>query len=295
MKKLKLFMILACLFESLLIYSQVGINADGSAPDRSAILDVKSTAKGLLFPRLTSTQIKNIWKPAPGLVVFNTDSADFYGYTGISWQAFFDSNDSLMRMCEDSILYSGMWYTTVQVGGQCWMAENLNAGTQVSGLTAQSNNSLIEKHCYNDIADSCAIYGGLYQWFEMMNYSTSSGAQGICPAGWHIPTADQWDVLINYLGGTDAAGGAVKATGLRYWKTPNTGSTNSSGFSAYGSGTYDPIYGNHFYAINDIGIYWTSNWNGNWSWRRDLYYNDAGMYPYLCQPDHSFSVRCLKD
>jgi uncharacterized protein (TIGR02145 family) len=199
-------------------------------------------------------------------------------------------------MCPDSILYSGQWYTTVQIGMQCWLAENLNVGTMIPGITYQSNNGNTEKHCYLDNADSCAIYGGLYEWTEMMAYSTTECAQGICPAGWHVPSAANWDTLSNRLGGISQAGGNIKASGYRYWQSPNTGATNSSGFSALGGGTYRPAGYNYFYLIQQAGIYWTSTMNGSYFvWRRNLDYTTASIDPYSCEQYHSFSVRCVKD
>jgi uncharacterized protein (TIGR02145 family) len=294
MKKLFFFVVML-LFDSSLLLAQVGINTDGSQPHNSAILDIKSTSKGLLFPRMTTGQIKNIWKPAAGLVVFNSDSSDFYGFNGLVWRALWDVSDTLERMCEDSVYYGGQWYTTVQIGTQCWMAENLNIGIQVPGATGQTNNGTIEKHCYLNVADSCTIYGGLYQWDEMMAYSTAEGARGICPAGWHIPSASQWDVLTNYAGGSSVAAIHVKTAGYRYWKSPNTDATNSTGFSAVGGGTYRPYPYDYFYLIRESGIYWTSNTNGSWAWRRDMDYINTSLTPYTCERFHSFSVRCIKD
>ena len=65
--------------------------------------------------------------------------------------------------------------------------------------------------------------------------------QGICPAGWHIPTFDEWKTLFDYLGGNSAAGGKMKDTGTLedgtgWWKAPNEGATNESGFSALPGG-----------------------------------------------------------
>ncbi|MCK5839195.1 MAG: hypothetical protein KAG99_05065, partial [Bacteroidales bacterium] len=89
----------------------------------------------------------------------------------------------------------GATYNTIQIGTQCWMAENLNIGTRIDGVNDQINNSIIEKYCYNDIEDSCDVYGGLFQWDEMMQYITDTLAQGICPTGWHIPADYEWKVL----------------------------------------------------------------------------------------------------
>lgn len=69
-----------------LAFSQgVGINEDGSAPHGSAILDVKSTDKGLLLPRLTNTQRDNINNPAAGLYIFNSTSGKMNYYNGDFW------------------------------------------------------------------------------------------------------------------------------------------------------------------------------------------------------------------
>jgi len=68
-------------------YSQnVGINADGSTPDPSAMLHVKSTDKGMLIPRMTQSQRNAIGSPATGLLIFQTDgTAGFYYYNGSAW------------------------------------------------------------------------------------------------------------------------------------------------------------------------------------------------------------------
>ena len=63
-------------------------------------------------------------------------------------------------------------------------------GTMINGISNQTNNDTLEKYCYNDDTANCSIYGGLYQWNEAMQYVTTSGAQGICPTGWHIPTTE---------------------------------------------------------------------------------------------------------
>jgi uncharacterized protein (TIGR02145 family) len=213
----------------------------------------------------------------------HSSSGDTWNFITRTWQ------------CGDSLDYSEQSYSTALIGPQCWMAENLNVGTQIPGTIYMSNNSIIEKHCYNDVADSCAIYGGLYEWDEMMGYSTTPGAQGICPSGWHMPSAADWDALSTFLGGNTIAGGHLKATGTRYWTSPNTAADNSSGFSAYGGGTFRPAGYNYYYLIREAGIYWTSNPNGSWAYRRDLSHLNGEINPYTCERYHSFSVRCLKD
>ncbi len=63
-----------------------------------------------------------------------------------------------------------------------------------------TNNSSIEKYCYNDVPANCETYGGLYQWDEIMQYTTTPGVQGICPSGWHLPTGEEWKQMEMALG-----------------------------------------------------------------------------------------------
>ncbi len=107
-----------------------------------------------------------------------------------------DSITFLPFACGDEIRYEGQTYHTVLIGSQCLMKENLNVGTRINGAMEHSNNGVIEKYCYNDDTANCTIYGGLYQWDEAMQYITTAGAQGLCPAGSHIPTTAEWSTLL---------------------------------------------------------------------------------------------------
>ena len=99
------------------------------------------------------------------------------------------------------VYYEGEIYTTVIIGNQCWMSENLNVGTMINGVTMPTNNGVIEKLCYNNNPLNCILYGGLYRWNELMQYVTTTGTQGICPTGWHIPSdPPEWNILTNYYG-----------------------------------------------------------------------------------------------
>ncbi len=80
----------------------------------------------------------------------------------------------------------GNTYNTVQIGSQCWLKENLNVGEMINGNENMNNNGTIEKYCYGNDLANCHTYGGLYQWDEMMQYSTTQAVQGICPLDWHI-------------------------------------------------------------------------------------------------------------
>jgi uncharacterized protein (TIGR02145 family) len=188
----------------------------------------------------------------------------------------------------------GQSYNTVKIGTQCWMAKDMNIGTRIDGLNAQSNNGVIEKYCYNDSEDSCEIYGGLYQWNEAMQYTTDEGTQGICPAGWHISTRAEWDTLVSYLGGSADAGGKMKEAGTEHWVPPNYGATNESGFTGLPSG----IRGNigNFSSIGYYAVFWTSTQeSGSDSWYFFLRTGFADVnygHDYI---EIGYSVRCVKD
>ncbi|MCK9204838.1 MAG: hypothetical protein M0P58_10460, partial [Bacteroidales bacterium] len=201
-------------------------------------------------------------------------------------------------------------YATVTVGSQVWMAENLNAGTMIPGSSQQTNHSTVEKYCYDDDEANCNIYGGLYQWDEMMQYVVTPGIKGICPEGWHIPTDGEWCTVTQYLdptidcndlgnSGTNA-GGKMKSTGTieagaGLWHGPNTGATNESGFSGLPGGDRGDDGGFSYQGY--YAYFWSSSQNdATNAWIRSLMYcyevvhrNGINLKTY------GFSVRCLRD
>ena len=209
-------------------------------------------------------------------------------------------------ICGDPLLdeRDGQTYNTVQIGTQCWIAENLNIGTMINGSNNQIDNSIIEKYCYDNNTSNCDTYGGLYQWDEMMQYVTTEGVQGICPSGWHIPTDAEWCTLENYVDdgtidceetgwrGVDA-GGNLKETGLIHWNSPNTGATNSYGFTSLPCGNRNPT--GTFESIGFGNYYWTSSINGSEAWRHSIGNNNANIYHSLRDNFYGQSVRCLQD
>ena len=200
-------------------------------------------------------------------------------------------------------------YNTVMIGTQCWFKQNLNIGTMINNAVNQTNNGIIEKYCYGDNAANCAIYGGLYQWDEFMNYTTSSnanpsGRQGICPTGWHIPSDAEWCQLETYLDatvnctatgwrGTDA-GGKMKEAGTSHWTSPNTGATNSSGFTALPGG-YRNVGGGFYDLSNDTNLWSAAESSATEAWRRSLNYSTAQVYRNYGNKAYGFSGRCCKD
>jgi len=199
----------------------------------------------------------------------------------------------------------GKTYSTVEIGTQCWMAQNLNIGTKINGSDDQTDNSIIEKYCYNNNDANCTIYGGLYQWAEIVQYingatNTTSwnpiptgNVRGICPSGWHIPTDAEWTILTTYLGGESIAGGEMKEAGTVHWLSPNTGATNSSGFSALPSG-YRSLNGN-FSSLSGYTYFWSTQYESTTSWDRALSAYAVIVYRNSDDKTYGFSVRCIQD
>lgn len=196
-----------------------------------------------------------------------------------------------------TVTYEGQTYNTVYINGQCWFKENLNVGTMITVDKNQENNGQIEKYCYWNEPDNCQAYGGLYQWNETMQYSTSPGARGICPAGWHIPTDTEWTTLTTFLGGDAIAGGKMKETGTLHWYGPNTGATNESGFTALPGGIGG--FGD-FWLLTERGLFWSSTEKDTErAWLRILFNNNSSVSrdneDFEEQKVLGYSARCVKD
>ncbi len=201
-----------------------------------------------------------------------------------------------------NINYGGQVYHSVQIGSQCWIKENLNVGKKINGKQDMKDNSIIEKYCYDNKKSNCNIYGGLYQWDEMMQYSAQEGTQGICPQGWHIPTDKEWKQMEAFIGmsqsqaddtgwrGTDE-GKKMKST--NGWNINDNG-TNSSGFNALPGGYR--YYNGSFISLSRYGGWWLSaEGSGSGAWSRSLGYGSGQVYRGTPDKTTGFSVRCLKN
>ena len=142
-------------------------------------------------------------------------------------------------------------------------------------------------------------YGVLYNWpaamaGEASSNSVPSGVQGVCPTGWHLPSDAEWTVLTSFLGGESVAGGKMKEAGTSHWNSPNTGATNSSGFSGLPGGFRNT--NGYFSDVGYYGYFWSSSeYSTAYAWFRNLNYTNA----YVGRTNYSkglgFSVRCLRD
>jgi uncharacterized protein (TIGR02145 family) len=193
----------------------------------------------------------------------------------------------------------GNVYKIVTIGTQTWMAENLKTtkyrdGSPIPNVTDKTSwKSLTSGACcwYNDDAvANKATYGALYNWY------TVADSRNIAPAGWHVPTEAEWNTLITFLGDNQVAGGLMKETGTIHWKTPNTGATNQSGFTALPSGYRDYDYGSFNY-LGIGGMFWSSTQSTTPSIARyrSLLYNSSTCDNLGAYKQNGYSVRCVKD
>jgi len=218
----------------------------------------------------------------------------------------------------------GQTYGYVDIGTQRWMCENLNYGTYVPIATGQGGAGT-QKYCYNDNTANCDSLGGLYEWDEMMDGSPSCNGtgpppddscvtpvQGVCPAGWHVPSHYEWTTLEKNVGtdpgafpyditttgwlGTDE-GGNMKVIPIcgasPCWNTPNTGATNSSGFTALSGGN---SWAGTFANTGVVSYWWSSTEKTSPNvWYRYLHASMAQINRINGSKVSGYSVRCVQD
>jgi uncharacterized protein (TIGR02145 family) len=201
----------------------------------------------------------------------------------------------------------GNVYQTIKIGDQWWMMENLKVthyrnGEPIEHVTDGGTWSGLSSgaYCeYDNNPSHVATYGRLYNWYAV------DDSRNIAPAGWHVPTDEEWKQLEMYLGmsqaeadaagwrGTDE-GGKLKDTGTIHWFSPNIGATNESGFSALPGG-YRHIYGS-FDGMGDIAAFWSSSeFHSLSAWYRALKFSSSQVARHYLYKQHGFSVRCVRD
>ena len=190
----------------------------------------------------------------------------------------------------------GNTYKTILIGTQTWMAENLKTtkykdGTSIPIVTdaASWSNLSTPACCWQENSLIRKVtYGALYNW-----YTINTGK--LCPTGWHVPSDAEWTELTDYVGGENIAGGKLKETGFRHWKSPNTGATNEAAFSAYPGGDRlngpDALFDN----LSEMGCWWTSTHDENLAINRLMYDNSNRIQKFYYSKNTGLSVRCVWD
>jgi uncharacterized protein (TIGR02145 family) len=203
------------------------------------------------------------------------------------------------------VLYDGDGnsYKTVKIGKYEWMAENLkvtryNDGTYIDNITDGNQWPTLTSGawCYynNDVTYN-KNYGKLYNWYVLD--TTTNGNKNVCPRGWHAAWEEEWQYVIDYLGGVYTAGGKLKEEGTTNWSSPNVGASNLSGFSALPGGSME----------------WNANGMSNYAWFWTRYKPNWGTYDPDMAQSHVIpslnseinyanikkyvgaSIRCVKD
>ena len=188
------------------------------------------------------------------------------------------------------------------------MAENLKVSHYRNGDAIPTGHSNSEwaglstgaYAVYDDNERNSEPYGYLYNWYAV------DDNRNIAPAGWHIPTDDEWKELEIYLGMSQSAankfgwrdpdeGGKLKETGTAHWNSPNTGATNESGFTALPGG-YRDYDGGGYLHLGHFGYFWSSTEHGSYdAWYRLLRYNNSDVSRYSSDKGDGFSIRCVRD
>jgi len=283
-------------------YGQVGINTDNSDPDGSAILDLKSTDKGLLIPRLTSIQLYEIQNPAISLMVFNLDSNDIYIFDGTYWLGMRDNTDTInpsVWICMypftiNHIATGGVapvnktvtYGTITNIPGEltkCWITSNLGADHQAdsvddateasAGWYWQFNRKQGYKH---DGETRTPNTTWITPIIENLDWQAANDPCTLeLGSGWRIPTLTEWTNV-------NASGGWTN------WNDPwNSGlKMHAAGLLVVSNGGL----GNHGVA----GCYWSSmQYDTGKGWY--MYFYITFSSPNEDPKAGGYTMRCLRD
>jgi uncharacterized protein (TIGR02145 family) len=185
---------------------------------------------------------------------------------------------------------------TVKIGNQTWTTKNLDVSKYRNGDEIPYVNDPLSwsrltygAWCYYENVDSNGTtYGKLYNLYAVLD------PRGLAPAGFHIPSDKDWTTLTDYLGGKEEAGVKMKEAGSTHWPRPNTGATNSSGFTGLPGGYRDD--NGSFFSMGVNGFWWSSTEGFTYfAWNRypDNLYGLVGRdFGYK---SYGMSVRCIAD
>ncbi len=189
----------------------------------------------------------------------------------------------------------------VEIGNQVWMGENLNVEKFCNGDPIPEAKTEVEWKAYVESEEAAWCYyendpkngekyGKLYNWYAV------NDPRGLAPKGWHIPTKNEWAVLIDYLGGEEKAGAKLKSK--EGWSEGGNG-TNSSNFSGLPSGMRHS--NGQFGDIGYWGVWWSAseandiNMSRSFASCHSLFFSNGNASKYLGGKKSGYSVRCIKD
>ena len=183
-------------------------------------------------------------------------------------------------------------YQTVTIGTQIWLSKNLatskyNDGNDIPFVDDYILFSQLQTPAFGwieNLEDSKNPYGAVYNWYTV-------GTGKLCPTGWHVPTNNDWNTLVTFLGGTSIAGGKLKEKGIKNWSKPNTGATDDFGFTALptGRGIYD------YYNRSKEAHWWSASSMSGDGYCWHVLYNESSLFRTWGQNNLGLTVRCVKD
>lgn len=200
----------------------------------------------------------------------------------------------------------GNVYSTVIIGSQCWMAENLRVTQSSNGqsIPISASSGASRQYPLGGSASSVPIYGYNYNWTAVMSGPTTpSGVRGICPVGWHVPSRAEWEQLTTYVnsqyaylcGGTNNNIAKALASTMG-WPSGQSATccvsnqpqnNNATGFGAM------PMNTNGTYVF-----YWSSTNSGSEAYCFEMRYQSSTVsvdsYHHYITGSY-FPVRCLRD
>ena len=301
MKPIRVIFIIIALLTTYLLEAQVSISSDGSEPDSSAMLDVKSTSKGVLIPRMTTAQRDAITNPEASLLIFNITTQCYEGYStqDKQWYSFgcIGSYPPGTRHCGGTP--TAIVDVTNPSTGKIWMDRNLGAsrvatsstdtysygdlyqwgrfadGHQCRDSDQTSELSSTDNPGHGDFIATNSF--GIHDWRTPKNDNLWQGVNGInnpCPKGYRLPTEAEWQDELESWGSTNATGAFNSPL-----KLPK------AGYRDYNLG--------NFGGSDQVGNYWSSTVQSTNSYY--LYFNDNNANLNQGYRAQGYSVRCIKD
>lgn len=187
----------------------------------------------------------------------------------------------------------GNMYTTVEIGTQTWMVQNLKVTKYKNGdpIPTLDNDALtwgsLTSGAFSNYYNNSLSNGLLYNWYAV------NDSRGLAPEGWHIPSEAEWTILFNFLGGEAIAGSKLKERGTAHWCAPNDDATNSTGFTAlptdwrldigFGTGCEDSSF-------------WSSDEDDDQHAHNIFLFNGTGEISRVINQKYvGWGVRCIKD
>ena len=270
---------------------------------------VSVTGQVLTTPDRTSCTVTNAHTDAS---VYTGTSPSNPGTGGLETET--ESGSNIITQVTDQ---DGNVYPVVQIGGQCWMKENLRTTHYANGTSIELGSSTSTTTAYRYYPDNnssnVSTYGYFYNWAAVMNGAGSSEAnpsdvQGICPTGWHVPSDAEWTQLTNYVGrqtqyqcdnsSDNIAKALASTTGWNSSSTTcavgnNPGTNNATGFSALPAGNYLIDF---YYDFGYLADFWSATESSDDNaYFRYLYNNNANVNRGNGGKINGYSVRCVRD